>query len=179
MNDDDDELLAELGPAITPPVPPPDPARLEAIREAAAAAPAADAVALRSRRSLLRGAAAAVGGVAAGSAATFLLVDDDQPAGPPLESARLQTAPGIEASANLIAHTWGLEVLLDVSGLEPGSAYDMTFVARDGRRVAAGGMVGTDGLVRCRNNGPILRAEVARFVVTGPDGSEPVRAELT
>lgn len=82
-----------------------------------------------------------------------------------------------QAAGRMIAHTWGLEVLLDVSGLRPGTRYEMAFIAADGRRVPAGGFIGTDGLMRCRNNGALLRSETVRFVVSDPDGAEPLSAE--
>jgi hypothetical protein len=54
----------------------------------------------------------------------------------------------------------------------------MVFVDREGRDVDAGGFVGTDGLMKCRNNGPVLKADVARWVVTAPDGTEAVSAQV-
>ncbi|QXC62749.1 hypothetical protein KSP35_08150 [Aquihabitans sp. G128] len=173
----DDELLRSLGEAVSPTVPAVDAARVDAIRALATGA-AAVAPLRPSRRSLLRLGGAAAAGIAAGATGMFLLDGDDAPAGPPTEAAVLKTATGVQADAKMIAHTWGLEVLLDVSGLDPGAAYEMTFVATDGRRVGAGGFVGTDALMRCRNNGPLLRADVASFVVVADDGTEVVRAEL-
>lgn len=182
MNDDD-ELLDRLGRSIDPPVPPVDPARLAALRALAEAhepgtTTDGDAPAQPSRRSLLRLGATAAGGIAAGAAGVFLLTDDDEPAGPPLETATVRTAPGVVASAKMIDHTWGLEVILDVDGLEPGVGYEMTFESTDGRTVGAGGFVGTGQPMVCRNNGALLRADTARFVVTGPDGDETLSADL-
>lgn len=183
-NEDDNEILRRLGEAIEPPVPPVDPSRVAAIRalaqETAAGSGAAAAPMVASRRSLLRMGVAAAGGIAAG-AAGFAIVSrdwDEDPAGPPLEAASVRPAEGVAASANLINHTWGTEVLLDVSGLEPGAAYTMDLVATDGRRVSAGGFVGTDGLMKCRNNGAVLRADLQGFAVTGPGGTEVLASEL-
>jgi hypothetical protein len=183
---DDDELLARLGEAIDRPVPPVDPARVQAVRDAAAAssspaAPLTPVAPLRSRRSVLGLGALAAGSAAAGIAVgvglTSLLDDDPTPV--PLQPVSdLETAAGVTASASLIDHTWGLEVLLDVEGLAPGTPYRMVFVDRDGAPVDAGGFVGTDGLMKCRNNGPILKADVARWVVTAPDGTEAVTARV-
>lgn len=177
----DDELLRRLGEAVAPDVPALDPSRVEAIRTQAESAPVPTASVrpLRSRRSLLRAGAAALGGVAAGAIGAVAVVGrDDDPAGPPLEAITLRASSGIDARADLIAHTWGMELLLDASGLEPDGAYEVTFVATDGRRVGAGGFVGTDGLVRCRNNGPLLRTDAARIIVTGPGSSEAITADL-
>ena len=189
MNDDD-ELLSRLGEAIDHPVPPVDPARVQAVRDAAAATPSSPAgpstpvapvAPLRSRRSVLGLGALAAGSAAAGIAVGVGLTSllDDDPAPVPLQPVSdLETAAGVTASASLIDHTWGLEVLLDVEGLAPGTPYRMVFVDREGSSVDAGGFVGTDGVMKCRNNGPILKADVTRWVVTAPDGSEAVTARV-
>lgn len=192
---DDDDLMSRLGDAIAPPVPPVDPARLADIRAQAAAAapdaatpadpaqpadadaPAGGRAASPSRRSLLTFGAVAAGGIAAGVAGAVLLAEDPAP-GPPLETASVQAADGVEATATMIDHTWGLEVLLDTTGLTAGERYTMSFEATDGRVVDAGGFVGISGLMRCRNNGALLRAETARWFVTAPDGTEIISADL-
>lgn len=175
---DDDRLLDELGRALTPPVPPVDPARVARVTELASDVPV-PAAAGPSRRSVLWMGAAAAGGLAAGVTGAVLLTDDDAPVGPPTEEvASITASEGVGARAELIDHTWGLEVMLDVSGLDPGTPYLMTFVDRAGGRAAAGGFVGTDGLMRCRNNGAVLRADVARFEVADPDGAVVVSGDL-
>jgi hypothetical protein len=182
---DDDELLDHLGRTLDTPVPPADPARVEAIRELAASTAAAAAATppapLRSRRSMLGLGAIAAGsaaaGVAVGVGLTSLL--DDGPAPVPLQPVTdLEVASGVTASASLIDHTWGLEVVLDVEGLDAGAPYRMVFVTADGREVDAGGFVGTDGLMKCRNNGAVLKADVARWTVLAPSGSEVVAADV-
>lgn len=190
--DEDDRLLEDLGEALADPLPPIDEARMERIaaaaRDAATLAPApapepepesaAPAAAGPSRRRVLWMSAAAAGGIAAGVAGA-VLVTDDGPTAPNTEAAgALTTASGVDAEARLIAHGWGLEVLLDVSGLEPGARYAMTFFDRSDQAVDAGGFVGTDGLMRCRNNGAVLRADVARFEVTDTAGRVVVSADL-
>jgi hypothetical protein len=103
---------------------------------------------------------------------------DDGPEVPTEPVGTIEAASGVTASARLIDHTWGLEVLLDVEGLEPGAAYEMAFVGRDGERYGAGGFVGVPELMRCRNNGAVLRRDVASVEVTGPDGAVALRADL-
>lgn len=175
---DDDDLARDLGRALTPPVPPLAPARVEALRMAARSS-AVRAPYVATRRSLLRLGVAAAGGIAAGVAGMVVLDEDAVPAGPPTERAAVVATGGVTATAEMIDHTWGLEVLLDVDGLEPGAGYEMVFVAADRRRVPAGGFVGTGGPMRCRNNGALLRADAVRFVVTGPDGAEVLSADLS
>lgn len=180
MNDDDD-ILDRLGRAIDQPVPPVDPDRVQAVRDLAANAPAAPVAPLRSRRSILGLGALAAGSAAAGVAIGVGLtsVFDEDPARVPLQPVSdVEVAAGVTASASLIDHTWGLEVVLDVEGLDPGTPYRMVFVDRNGAEVDAGGFVGTTGLMKCRNNGPVLKADVARWVVTAPDGSQAVAAEV-
>jgi hypothetical protein len=177
---DDDDILDRLGRAIDRPVPPVDPARVQAVRDLAAQAPVPVAP-LRSRRSVLGLGALAAGSAAAGVAigVGFTSMFDEDPAPIPLEPVSdLEVAAGVTASASLIDHTWGLEVVLDVEGLEVGTPYRMVFLDRDGAEVDAGGFVGADGLMKCRNNGPVLKADVVRWVVTGPDGSEAVAARV-
>ena len=124
--------------------------------------------------------AAAAGGVAAGITGTALVIGDDQAPAPPTEPvAGLTTAPGVEAEARLIAHTWGLEVLLDVTGLAPGTRYSMTFVGPADAVTSAGGFVGAEGLMKCRNNGSVLRVDVSHFEVADPGGQVVVRGDLT
>ncbi len=180
----DDELLDALGRALDGPVPPLDPARAARVADLAAGArtgreASAGAPADASRRRLLWMGAAAAGGVAAGVTGAILLVGDDGPDAPPMEAVgTLTTSEGVTAEARLIDHTWGMEVLLDVDGLTPGTPYAMTFVDRSGQPVGAGGFVGTGALMGCRNNGAVLRADVARFEVTTPDGTVAVRGDL-
>jgi hypothetical protein len=182
---DDDELLDRLARTLDTPVPPPDPARVEAIRDLAASAateaPTTAPAPLRSRRSLLGLGALAAGSAAAGVAVGvgFTSLFDDDPVPVPLQPVDdVQVASGVTASASLIDHTWGLEVVLDVEGLDAGAPYRMVFVTGDGREVGAGGFVGTDGLMKCRNNGAVLKAEVARWTVLAPDGAEVVAADV-
>ncbi|MEZ5266489.1 MAG: anti-sigma factor [Acidimicrobiia bacterium] len=174
----DDELFERLGHALDPVVPPLDAGRVAAVRAAAAAGPVGSPVEpLRSRRSMLRLGAAAAAGIAVGGTGGVLLSNERSDA-PALEAVAVRSASGVSASAGLIAHTWGLEVVLDITGLPAGTAYEMTFVTTDGRRVAAGGFIGTGGRMICRNNGAVLRSDVARVVVAGPDGAEAVAADL-
>ncbi len=181
MTDDDDQILDRLGDALNGPVPPIDPVRVQAVAAQAADASAPTGSGSQpSRRRVLWMGAAAAGGIAAGVTGAVLLTDgDDGPVAPTGEAVgEVTTSAGVEADARLIDHTWGLEVMLDVSGLEPGTPYLMTFVDRGEQPLSAGGFVGAEGLMRCRNNGPVLRSDVARFEVTDPGGVVVVRADL-
>jgi hypothetical protein len=95
----------------------------------------------------------------------------------PLEAVGVLESGGVQASAGLVAHTWGVEVKLTASGLQPGERYDVTVLGRDGTIFNAGAFVGTDGEVRCNLNAAVLRDRAAAFVVMDEEGGEVLRAE--
>jgi anti-sigma factor RsiW len=96
----------------------------------------------------------------------------------PLEAVAVVETGPVQASANLVDHTWGVEVKLTASGLQPGERYDVTVLGRDGTAFDAGAFVGTDGEVRCNLNAAVLRDRAAAFVVLDQDGAEVLRAEF-
>ena len=96
----------------------------------------------------------------------------------PIEAVDVVETGPVRASANLVDHTWGVEVKLTASGLQPGERYDVIVLAQDGTAFDAGAFVGTDGEVRCNLNAAVLRDRAAGFVVLGRDGAEVLRAEF-
>lgn len=183
--DDESGLLEQLGkelgmdPERTPPAD-----RVAAIRDAAQRMTAAadDTVvpldARPGRRFLL------TGGIAAGVAgvAGYLAHDlVDQPTTPepgPVVEAIDFTGEATVASAGLINHTWGTELLLDLSGLEPGTAYDIVFRTTSGD-VSAGSLLAVEEvLMKCRFNAAPLRADVRAIDVRDPEGRTVLAAEL-
>src|SRR5215203_6145126 len=83
-------------------------------------------------------------------------------------------APGMEVEGNLIAHAWGTEIRLVVSGLRDGQTHRVTLVSQDGERVNAGTFIGIgDKQLRCTFNAALLRKEADRLEVRTP-GGEPV-----
>lgn len=187
--DDDREqerLLARLREALLDEREPPAD-RVAALRAQAdahrAAADSAAASEQRSRASLPRRRFLALGGLAASAGAAVALggrslLDDDQPA-PPTESITLAGLPqGVQASAKLINHTWGVELLLTISGLPDGRRYDAVYRAKDGRELAAGGFVGTQREALCRMNGALLRDELQTIEIRRPDGETLLSSRL-
>jgi len=181
---DESALLRELGralghdPAETPP-----PERVEAVRAAAAAmAPAPAPTRLRPRRrALLGGLAAGVGGVAG-----YLLHDvreDEPPTAAPVPMESIAFAPladpsGTVSSSSLINHTWGTELVVDLSDLEAGTAYDVVFDTVAGE-VGAGSLLAVAGvLMRCRFNAAPLRADVRAIELRTASGTAVLRADL-
>lgn len=157
-------------------------AQADAHRARTAASSAGSSV--RSPRSLPRRRFLALGGLAASAGAAValggraLLDDDDQPL-PPTETIALTGAPdGVRASAELINHTWGVELLLTISGLQPGRRYDTVYRATDGRELLAGSFLGTGREALCRMNGAVLRDELATIEIRRPDGGTLLSSRL-
>src|ERR671911_2940431 len=91
----------------------------------------------RSRWSTL--AAAAICVVVIGLAGFVGLLE---PAVALVEPVPFSVAPGMEVEGHLIAHAWGTEIRLVVSGLRDGQTHRVTLVSKDGERVNAGTFIG-------------------------------------
>lgn len=101
-------------------------------------------------------------------------------AGPPMEPVVFSEAPaGVEAEASLIDHTWGMETVLVVSGLEDGETYRLNLLDEDGRAVPSGAFIGTgDNPIECRMNAALLREETAGLEVRTSGGELVLDADL-
>jgi hypothetical protein len=137
----------------------------------------------RSRRHAARlslvGAAACVALVVsflAGAAITGESVSTPPPLEPVAVNSRL---PEVEASADLVDHTWGLEIRLAASGLRGGDRYKATVTAADGREVDAGAFLGVAGVeIRCNMNAPVLRDDAVALTIRDHFGQEVMRARF-
>ncbi len=190
---EDIELLARLAAVLAPePTTPIAADRIAAVRARAAQIPAVDQPSVppspigrarrrSGRRELLMGSAAAglglVLGVGAGRATA---PEGAVAAGPPTEPIAFDGVPtGVDASARLINHTWGVELLLDVANLAPGGAYDVRYTSVDGDEIAAGSFVAVpDVVMKCRFNGALLRGQTAAIEVRGRDDDVRMSARL-
>lgn len=136
--------------------------------------------AARRRRALLRrtgaGVAAAVLLVAAFAADRRL---GDDPAPVPLEAVPVTSeVEGVSATADLVDHTWGVEIKLTVTGLEDGETYTTT-VERGRREYAAGAFIGVEDVeVLCNMTASVLREDATGFTVLDDEGRPVLRAEL-
>ncbi len=124
-----------------------------------------------------------VSAVAAAAAAIALIgvgMAVPPPAGPPQEVLDVATtSESVDAKAALVAHTWGTELKLVVSGLDHGERYRVTFVDDDGRKVSAGTFIGvSDRPVVCDMNAAVLRPDAARVEVAAADGGVVLAADL-
>lgn len=202
MNDDD-ELLARLGDAMTTSVPDPSPDRIAAVREAALRAQTArvehsgpsstaetntqataGSTLMSGRRTWLLSAAAAAVGVVGGAAAVMVSNDDAAPSaapGPPTEA--VQFTPSAESgtalSGKVINHTWGVELLLDATGFAVGSRYRVVYLDTTDATLEAGGFIGAAIPIHCRCNAALLRNDIAAIEIRDADDSVVSRADFT
>ncbi len=119
---------------------------------------------------VLTAAAAAVALVTA--VGVGVLRESDPAPGVPLESVQVQTGqPGLQASADLVDHTWGIEVKLTASGFDRGARYRVAVLGVDGTRYPAGGFVGTGTRqMDCNLNSSVLRERASGFEVRDAGG---------
>ena len=96
----------------------------------------------------------------------------------PVEAvAVIDQGQGLQATADLVDHTWGVEVKPLASGLRPGGKYAVTVLGEDGKAYPAGAFVGTGPKpVKCNLNAGVLRADAAGFVVRDEAGSIVLRS---
>ncbi|MGY1653802.1 anti-sigma factor family protein [Geodermatophilus sp. SYSU D01119] len=133
------------------------------------------------RAAVRRGAltAAAVAGVAAAGGVVGWLVRP-VPDPPPLEPVAVQAvAPGVQATADLVPHTWGVEVKLTGTGFADGEVYRVAVTDDEGREVSAGEFVGVGAAeLRCNLNSSVLRDDAVAFEVVDADGEVVVRSSF-
>jgi hypothetical protein len=130
------------------------------------------------RRRFLLGGALASAGAALGIGGYALLEGD--PMTPPTEPVAVSgAADGVQASAELINHTWGVEYMLTVRGLDVGRTYDVVYRATDGREVPAGSFVAVQGEQLCRMTAALLRPQTRAIEVLDEDGATVLRSRLS
>ncbi|MGH8932210.1 MAG: anti-sigma factor family protein [Egibacteraceae bacterium] len=177
MSADHDPLLRSLGEALRPDEVEPPPERIAELRGWVLADRARrhDAPIPAKRRWPLAVAAALLSALATAAALTL----SRPPAVPVEEVALSQVPPGVEAEAQLIAHTWGTEVQLVVSGLADGQAYTVYVDSDQGDHIPAGTFLGTGAApLRCNLNSAVLRGDAVAFEVLDGDGDVVMRSNL-
>lgn len=107
------------------------------------------------------------------------LGSDDAPSPAPLEAVAVSSAvDGVIADADLVDHTWGLEIKLNVTGLEGGESYTTTVQAA-GREYPAGEFIGVTGVeIHCNMSTSVLRDDATGFTVWDSNGQPVLRADL-
>lgn len=107
-------------------------------------------------------------------------VSDAPVAKVPIESVEVRSRlDGVQASAGVVAHTWGVEIKLEATGLRSGSPYEVVVMTRDGRGRSAGAFVGTgENVMNCNLNADVLRPDATGFRVLDEDGQAVLTADL-
>lgn len=88
-------------------------------------------------------------------------------------------APGVDASANVVPHTWGTEVQVIGTGFRPGQTYRVDVIDDAGRVVGSGSFLGVSGRpIKCNLNAAVLRAAAASVLVRNDAGGLVLQANL-
>lgn len=85
---------------------------------------------------------------------------------------------GMQVDADLVAHTWGTEAVLDATGLEVGGTYSIVFIGEDGTEFSAGEMLGSEVPIHCRVNAAVMREDAVRLEIRDADATLVALAEL-
>ena len=95
------------------------------------------------------------------------------PPQPPLERVAVQVDDAaITATADVVPHTWGVEVKLSGAGFTAGEVYRVSVRADDGAEVPAGEFLGTGPAeLDCNLNSSVLRDDAVGFAVVDADGA--------
>lgn len=98
----------------------------------------------------------------------------------PIEAVEVRSRlGGVQASAGVVAHTWGVEIKLEATGLRSGSPYAVVVTTRGGRARSAGAFVGTgDQVMNCNLNADVLRPDATGFRVVDENGRAVLTADL-
>lgn len=170
--------LADVDPDRLDDVPGPPPGLGGAVlaRIAAEQARPADLADRRRRRTRMAAAVAAVG-IAAAAFAVGWLVRPVPPA-PPLEAVAVEvTEQGLTATADVVPHTWGVEVKLSGNGFTAGEVYRAVVRDDTGAASPAGEFVGVGAQqLDCNLNSAVLREDATGFEVVDADGAVVLRS---
>lgn len=155
----------------------PVPSRAQAVLAGIAAERRADARRTQRWHAVVAAAASVV--VLAAGVATAAALSRDVAPQVPLEAVAVDAPGSVDARADLVAHTWGVEIKLAASGLAEGAPYTVKVMTTDGRTVDAGAFLGTgDRTLLCNLNASVLREDAAAFVVLDGSGLQVLSAEL-
>jgi hypothetical protein len=148
-----------------------------AVPPAPLAAPAPVAPLRPRRRPLLTvlGAAACLA-VGVGVGALVVAPRDAAPEGPAgtlgaVEPIDFAGAPsGVRVEGDLVAHTWGTETLLTVTGLPVGTAFSVVVIDDEGGEHPSGAFLGTEVEIDCQLNAAVPREHVSSVEIRGAEG---------
>lgn len=86
--------------------------------------------------------------------------------------------PGVEFDGSVVAHTWGTETLLTVTGLPSGEFYSVVVVDEAGEEVGSGTFLGSEVEINCAVNAAALREEVTSVEIRAESGDVVASAAL-
>ncbi|CAB4899132.1 MAG: anti-sigma factor [Actinobacteria bacterium] len=123
--------------------------------------------------------AVAAAGIAAAAFGVGWLVRP-VPDAPPLEAVAVQvSAPDVAATADVVPHTWGMEVRLHGEGFTAGEVYRVQVTEDDGGTVPAGEFLGVGpAQLDCNLNSSVLREDATGFQVLDSSGAVVVTSDL-
>jgi hypothetical protein len=140
--------------------------------------------ALRRRPWLLAVGAAACVAVGAGSVLLGQSSVPGPPTGPPgtlgaIEQISFDGEPtGVDIDGSLVAHTWGTETILNITGLTEADPYEVVLVTVAGDSLDSGSFLGSTVAIDCEMNAAVLRESVASVEIQDASGTVVARAQL-
>ncbi|MGB3773587.1 MAG: hypothetical protein WBA00_20845 [Rhodococcus sp. (in: high G+C Gram-positive bacteria)] len=97
--------------------------------------------------------------------------------GPPGELGSFETvdftesAPGVSVDGGLVAHTWGTETVLEITGVPVNEAFEVVLLGRSGETLPSSGtFLGSVVPIDCRMNAAVLRPEVVGIEIRAAAG---------
>lgn len=154
---------------------------------APAGLPAGPPAARRSRRRWVMPAAAAAACLVLGFGVGALAIPRgpaEAPLGAPGELGAREVVDfagepsGVSVDGSVVAHTWGTETILEISGLAVGESYQLVVVDAEGRAESSGSFVGSTATIDCRMNAATLRSDAASIEIRDAAGGTVAAAVL-
>jgi hypothetical protein len=140
--------------------------------------------AVRRRPWLLALGAAACVAVGAGGVLLGQPTVPGPPTGPPgtlgaIEQISFSGEPiGVEIDGSLVAHTWGTETILNMTGLTDANPYNVVLVTVTGESLDSGSFLGSTVAIDCEMNAAVMREAVASVEIQDASGTIVARAQL-
>jgi hypothetical protein len=106
------------------------------------------------------------------------------PSGPPgtlgaLEQISFSGEPsGVDIDGSLVAHTWGTETILNITGLTEPDPYDVVLVTVAGETLNSGSFLGSTVAIDCEMNAAVMREAVASVEIQDASGTIVARAQV-
>ena len=184
VTDDDYAADRDAAPSNTAPGASTPPVMLSRSSPTASTDSPAPIVLPRRRPWLMALAAVACVGIGAGGVLLSLPTPPGAPTGPPgtlgaIEQINFNGEPsGVDIDGSLVAHTWGTETLLRVTGLVPNDAYGVVLVTADGELLDSGSFLGSTVPIDCAMNAAVMREDVTSVEILDAAGTVVASAAL-